>query len=203
MLSSQLQKKPKNLAFDKEKLNLLKGKGAVTLGGGSIKSHAKRKRPLAPRATYHVVLRSEKAKGRYNMLKNEHKKRIESIVHAQAKRFFVRIEGYANVGNHLHIKAFAQGVKEFQNFLRTVSALIARNVTGAKKGVKFGRFWDGLIFTRILKSLKEHEILNRYIFANILESSFGYEARQGYLEAWYQVPGWRDRLRPIIVGSKL
>ncbi len=177
--------KGKNLALNPDVLRSPKGKNRVTLGGTKGTGHAKRARPLAPRATYHIVLRSEKARGEFNMLRKHHKSLISKLIYRQAKRFFVRVEGYANVGNHLHIKAYAQGDKEFQNFLRTITCLIARKVTGATRAKKFGRFWDGLVFTRLIRTFTEHEILKRYIFANILQADCGPTARQGYLQLWY------------------
>ncbi len=183
---NRLPAKGKNLSLDAEVLRVKKGKAAAALGGTMGTGHAKRARPLAPRATYHIVLRSAKARGTLNMLRKNHKTRIEKVVRAQAKRFFVRIEGYANVGNHLHIKAFAQEREEFRHFLRTITCLIARKVTGATRGNKFGRFWDGLVFTRLVRTFTEHEILRRYIFANILEADCGPLARQGYLQLWYR-----------------
>jgi len=186
---NRLPARGKNLSLDADVLRVKKGKAAATLGGTKGVGHAKRARPLAPRATYHIVLRSSKARGTLNMLRGNHKTRIEKLVRAQAKRFFVRIEGYANVGNHLHIKAFAQEREEFRHFLRTITCLIARKVTGATRGNKFGRFWDGLVFTRLVRTFTEHEILRRYIFANILEADCGPVARQNYLELWYKPSG--------------
>jgi hypothetical protein len=177
--------KSKNLVLNPEVLRAPKGKNRTTLGGTKGTGHAKRARPLAPRATYHIVLRSEKARGEYSMLRKHHKSLISKLIYRQAKRFFVRVEGYANVGNHLHIKAYAQGDKEFQNFLRTITCLVARKVTGATRAKKFGRFWDGLVFTRLIRTFTEHEILKRYIFANILQADCGSKARQAYLQLWY------------------
>jgi hypothetical protein len=178
--------KNKNLELDPGVLKLRKGNARVTLGGTSGTGHAKRARPLAPRSVYHIVLRSGKARGPYSMINKRHKTTISRLLYRQAKRFYVRIDGFANVGNHLHIKAYAQGREEFRNFLRTITCLIARKVTGATRGNKFGRFWDGLVFTRIVRTLTEHEILDRYIFANILEADCGSGARQGYLRLWYR-----------------
>jgi hypothetical protein len=178
----------KNLELSPEVLNTKKGKAKTTLGGTKGSGHAKRARPLAPRTTYHIVLRSEKARGPYSMLRKQHKQTVSRLIYRQAKRFYIRIESYAKVGNHLHIKAYAQGCAEFQNFLRTITCLIARKVTGATRGNKFGKFWDGLAFTRMVRTFTEHEILRRYIFANILEVDCGPMARQGYLSLWYKPP---------------
>lgn len=181
----RLPAKGKNLLLNPDVLRLTKGKARATLGGTKGTGHAKCARPLAPRTSYHIVLKSEKARGPYNMLRKKHKHLVSKLIHRQAKRFFVRIESYANVGNHLHIKAYSQGTEEFRNFLRTITCLIARTVTGARRGHKFGRFWDGLTFTRLLRTFTEHEILKRYIFANILEADCGPNARLGYLQLWY------------------
>jgi REP element-mobilizing transposase RayT len=156
------------------------------LGGTKGTGHAKRARPLAPRTTYHIVLRSEKARGTLSMLRKKHKNPVSKIIHHHAKRFYVKIESYANVGNHLHIKAYAQSCEEFRNFLRTITCLIARKVTGAARNKKFGKFWDGLTFTRMLRSFAEHEILKRYIFANILQTDCGTTVRENYLMLWYR-----------------
>jgi len=157
--------------------------------GGKLRSHAKRARPLAPRSAYHVVLRSQKAQGKHSFLHKNNKHRVFKTIKQQAKKFYVRIDQFANVGNHLHIKAYAQMPGEFQNFLRSVTCMIARQVTGANRNKKFGQFWDALAFTRILKSFTEHQILRRYIFANEIEGRHGGAARASYMISWY---GLRD-----------
>jgi REP element-mobilizing transposase RayT len=158
---------------------------AAALGGSKMKSHAKRARPLAPKARYHIMFKSEKAKGALSLLRSANRNAVREIAYRQAKKFFVRIEQYANVGNHLHFKVYAQAEPEFRNFLRSVTAMIARHVTGARRGKKFGRFWSSLAFTRLIRSWTELQILTRYIFANRLESACGPIARKEYLTIWY------------------
>jgi hypothetical protein len=157
----------------------------ATLGGGKSMSHAKRARPLAPKGRYHVVLRSNRARGELSLLRARHRRAVEDIIYRQGKKFFVRIEQYANVGNHLHLRVYSQGRLEFRNFLRSVTAMIARMVTGARRGKKFGRFWSCLAFTRLITTWTEQQILTRYIFANRLEGLFGRETRNDYLRIWY------------------
>ena len=113
------------------------------------------------------------------------KKIVHAIIKRQARKFFVQIRNYVNVGNHLHIEVKISARKEFQKFLKSITCLIARRVTGAKKGHKFGRFWDHLAFTRVLSSYFELEILRRYFHANFIEAEVGPEARQYYLSCWY------------------
>lgn len=153
--------------------------------GGKLRSHAKRARPLAPRASLHVMLKSSKARGRLSFLHKNNEFAIHRIIKNQARKFFVRIDTYANVGNHLHLKVYAQAPEEFRQFLRSITCLIARHVTGARRGRRFGPFWDSLAFTRILRTFTEHQILDRYIFANRLEGWFGRQVRDSYLSGWY------------------
>jgi len=100
----------------------------------------------------------------------------------------------ANVGNHLHLKIKIQNRESFQKFLKAVTCLIARKITGAKKGYKFGRFWQGLAFTRVLTSSLEELNLKGYIKANRIQAEKGELAREKFLRkfnAWV----YRERLR--------
>ncbi|HWU42005.1 MAG TPA: hypothetical protein VN132_01165, partial [Bdellovibrio sp.] len=76
--------------------------------------------------------------------------------------------------------------------LRTVTALIARQVTKAKKGKSFGRFWDGIPFTRILKTSYEEFQLRGYFKANRVQRQHGYEQRKLYLDQFNE---WIYKLR--------
>lgn len=58
-----------------------------------------------------------------------------------------------NFGNQIQIVVRVQTRESFQNFLRSLSALIVRRITGARKGRPFGKFWDSLAGSVILKSL--------------------------------------------------
>jgi hypothetical protein len=154
---------------------------------GGAKSNGRRKefRPLSTKDSIHLVLKSSRAKGIYSFLYKENPNQVKHLLYKQARKFFVKITHYANVGNHLHLEVKITARKEFQQFLRSVTCLIARKVTGARRGKKFGRFWDNLAFTRVLKSFAEHRILNIYIMANQLEAIGGHEARSWFLTQWY------------------
>jgi hypothetical protein len=65
-----------------------------------------------------------------------------------------------------------------------VTTLIARKVTGACRGNKFGRFWQGLAFTRVLKSYTEELNLKGYFHANRNEAEYGPAARDRVLKAF-------------------
>jgi REP element-mobilizing transposase RayT len=150
-----------------------------THGGTSLKKRRKVKRPLVPGLVTHVVFKSSKAKGKLSFY--HHKKLVQRLLEERAKRFFVHIQDVVNMGNHLHLKVRFKDVTRFQNFLKTFSALLARRITGAHRGAKFGKFWDGLVYTRVLRSKFEELGLRGYFEGNHIQRELGYEAREAYL----------------------
>jgi REP element-mobilizing transposase RayT len=154
-----------------------------THGGVNLKKRRKAKRPLIPGAITHLVLKSSKAKGDLSFYK--HKKMVHSLLKERSKKFFVEILDYVNMGNHLHLKVRFKDPRKFQNFLRTFAALLARKITRAHRGTKFGKFWDGLAYTRVLLSKIE---------GNHRQRELGYHERTNYLKRWNE---YLYRLRQI------
>lgn len=111
------------------------------------------------------------------MLRPEHCKKVDRILKSQSRKHFVKVCEYVNVGNHLHLKIKARTRPSFQAFLISTTALIARAITGAKKGQAKGRFWDALAFTRVLTTRFEEWGLAKYFDANAFEAKFGHEIR--------------------------
>jgi hypothetical protein len=103
--------------------------------GGEMRT-GKRKlaRPFDPRRPLHIVLRSSRAKGEWSFLRARNEKRVKHLVHQEALRSDVRVYQYANAGNHLHLVLRAKTRAGLARFLRVIAGLIARAVTGAKKG---------------------------------------------------------------------
>ena len=94
----------------------------------------------------------------------------------------MEILDYVNMGNHLHIKVKFKDPKRFQQFLKSYTALLARKITGAKKGKPFGKFWDGLAYTRVLTSKFEELGLKGYFEGNHRQRELGYSERRLYLK---------------------
>lgn len=138
-------------------------------GGTLGKGLRKRERPLDPKRPLHVVLRSTRARGEWSMLRARHEKRIKHLVHANARRHGVRVFRFANSGNHLHLVIQAPKRACYQNYLRSLSGLIARGVTGARKGQAKGRFWDTLAYSRVVEWGRALESLDFYVVMNELE----------------------------------
>ncbi|MFN9067985.1 MAG: hypothetical protein ACK5V3_12210, partial [Bdellovibrionales bacterium] len=103
-----------------------------------------------------------------------------------SKKFFIEVLDFINMGNHLHLKMRFKDRKRFQQFLKSFSALLARKITGAKKGVKFGRFWDGLVYTRVILSSFEELGLKGYLEANHCQRELGYHERELFLKRFNQ-----------------
>jgi hypothetical protein len=175
--------------FDKK----LKKKYSRTIHGGTnSKGHRKEERPFSSKKWAHLVLKSEKAKGKLSFLAAKNQVWIRQHIDEMARRFGVKIGDYANVGNHLHIKTRASSRLQFQKFLKATTGRIAAHVTGAKKGKKFGKFWQGLAYTRVLKSRFEELRLSGYFAANRVESKNGYQMREDFLDDFN---AWLEKLR--------
>ena len=151
-------------------------------GGQKAGTHAKEARPFFVRKWNHVCLRSGLASGPLSLLRNRNRRFIEILVARLAKQYFLELKDFANVGNHLHLQVRARRKVDLQNFMRVLAALVARHVTGARKGRPFGKFWDGLTYTRVLTTSLEELYLRTYIRANQAEARGGAQAREDVFE---------------------
>ena len=151
-------------------------------GGELTVGKRKTRRPLDRRKPIHLVLRSSRATGQLSFLHAKNKIVVEKIIKKQAAKFGVKIAKAANVGNHIHLLLRFSHRKSFQSFLISVSGMIARFVTKARKGIKFGRFWDTLAFTRVITSSFVYLTIYEYVVANQIEGRCGRTARKNYLK---------------------
>ena len=148
----------------------------------NLKKRRKTARPLIEGLIHHVVFKSSKAKNELSFY--HHKIILNKIIKKFSKKYFIEILDFVNMGNHLHFKVRFNDKKRFQNFLRTFTALTARKITGAVKGKSFGKFWDGLVFTRVLKSKIEELGLKGYFEGNHRQRELGYTEREFFLKRW-------------------
>ncbi len=167
--------------------------GRTQHGGLGSKNHRKLERPLSTKKWIHLVLKSDKATGQLSFLKSSNQIFIRQLLQSKAQKFGVRIADFANVGNHLHLKIRVSSRENFRKFLKSVTSVIARKVTGARKGKPFGRFWQGLAFTRILTSRLEELNLKGYIEANRREV-ISPRAREEFLKKFNQWV-YKERVR--------
>lgn len=157
---------------------------------GGSKGAGKRKtaRPITTKRPMHIVMRASKARGPRSMLSPATAKAIRFRLDRDAAENGVKIRGFVNVGNHLHLIVQPQTKRGFQRFLRTFSGVVARLCTGARRGQAFGRgegraFWDGLAYSRVIEWGRAYENMKRYLRANEVEASHGTRARNLVNEA--------------------
>jgi REP element-mobilizing transposase RayT len=160
---------PRQMSFLKEPAfkNWNRREHGGSLGVGKRKTF----RPVDTRRPMHLVLRSSRAKGEYSMLRSRFEKRIRSAVYRYARENGVKVRQYANSGNHLHLLVQARTREGFQRFLKAAAGVIARIVTGAKKGSAFGRFWDALAYSRVVEWGRAYFTANYYVIQNEMEAA--------------------------------
>lgn len=153
--------------------------GRISHGGGIVGRKRKLSRPLDSRKPVHLVLKSTTATGARSFLFPANDLFIERTLAKYARAFRVSIQRFENMGNHLHLIAKFRRREDFQNFLRTVTALIARFITKARRGHPFGkRFWDALAFTRVITGRRDYFGVVDYLDKNHCEREYGPEARR-------------------------
>ncbi len=146
-------------------------------GGETRKGCRKIARPVDPKRSMHIVLRSSRARGELSLLNLTNRKIVEKVLLAAQKRFAVKVYNKANVGNHLHLIIKARTRRDFQAFMRMISGRIAALVTGAKKGHSFKpdatagtrKFWDALAFSRVINWGRDFIDTQIYITKNLFE----------------------------------
>jgi hypothetical protein len=134
------------------------------------KGKRKLQRPFDSNQALHITLRSSRAKGHWSFLRKRNQEQIDNVIKKYASLYAIQIFRSANVGNHLHILLSAKSKTNFQRFLKTITAMIPRLVTGARKGNPIGRFWDGLAYSKIVKWGRQFKSTANYVFKNTLEA---------------------------------
>ncbi len=82
----------------------------------------------------HLVLRSSSATGAKSFLRSKFTARIRALIRKQAQINGVKLYGVANKGNHFHLLILPRSRKAYLNFVRAISGLIARVVSGQERG---------------------------------------------------------------------
>lgn len=177
------QRQPKH-QLQKNLRNEWRELGRRTHGGVASRGRRKNRRPLATKKWIHLVLKSDRAVGGRSFLTAKNKVFVERLFKLKARKFGVKIAEFANVGNHLHLKIRITDRLEFGKFLKSVTTQVARFVTGARRGHPFGRFWQGLAYTRVISSRYEELQLRGYIAANRLEAELPGERGRSAREEW-------------------
>lgn len=147
-------------------------------GGSSQKGHRKSGRPFVPKIPMHVILKSTRARGTLNLRTRSKRFLVDSKIYSLARRYHVQIIEYANAGNHLHLLLKSNSRENLTKFLRLATGQIAQAMTGAKKGLRKGKFWSELAWSRLVRPGKMFSKLRKYVRLNQLEmlaQDLGYE----------------------------
>src|SRR5260221_8265222 len=148
--------------------------GAVRRGRGKLES------PVSVGRTMHVVMTSQRARGPWSLRK--HERAVREALRAMARRFGIRVYDFANVGTHLHLLLRARRREEFQAFLRSFAGMVARRVTGARRGRPSGRFFSGLAWSRVVAWGRDYIGVRHYVFRNEIEGALGARVRRALEE---------------------
>jgi REP element-mobilizing transposase RayT len=142
----------------------------VTQFGGELNlGKRKGRRPLALKKPMHVTLRAEEAKGAKSFLR--HKNLVTSLLRRLSREWCVRVYHYSINSNHLHLVVMPKTREGFQNFFRVLTGLLARKITGAERGKALKkRFFDLIIFSRIVEWGKAFRTMKNYVWKNQLEA---------------------------------
>ena len=157
-----------------------------TRAHGGSHSFKKRRsfRPLSTKQALHMTLRSQFAKGERSLLK--HKNLINEVIQKASMHFDVKVYEKAICGNHIHLLIRGKSRPDLQNFFRVIAGHIAQKILqsfpiteferkaagGAPKGCQKNRrkFWDLLVYTRLVSWGKEFKRVAKYIIQNTLET---------------------------------
>src|ERR1035441_1113599 len=115
-----------NKAFRDHKLR-------VEHGGGLNDGKRKLYRPFSENMALHLTLHSHKARGCWSFFIPKNADIVTRIVYKMSDRFKVSVLQMANSGNHLHMVVYASDKRNFKRFLRSITGLIARKITGHER----------------------------------------------------------------------
>jgi REP element-mobilizing transposase RayT len=174
----------------------MKGMKPWSFGGLSLRKRRKTKRPLVEGRWTHLIFKSRRARAEWSLLTKSNREFAEQLLAKVSRRFFVQVKAgsFVNMGNHLHLVVRFNDRNRFGQFLKSFSAQLARRVTGAKRGNPQGRFWDGIPFTRVLRSSFEELQLRGYLRANLIERSLSRSERERHLRNWND---WIAKLKAV------
>lgn len=163
-----------------------KARPNIEYGGSLAKKRRRSLRPLNPKKSHHITLKSYQAIGKRSLFR--HKKMILKILRKNSERYRVKVYEYAIQGNHLHLLVKGKSREELQNFFRVFAGHTAQNILkdfpiltqnlpakgGAPETKKECRknqrkFWSYLIYTRIVQWGRDFKNVVHYIEKNTLE----------------------------------
>lgn len=142
-------------------------------GGSLTTTRAHRlARPISTKKPMHMVLHSSVAKGSNSFLAPQNNKKIKAHLIRLSRKFGVKIQNAANVGNHIHLVLKISNRRTYKPFICAITGSIARTVIQQSKGslADIEKFWDFRPYSRIVEGLRAFRILRDYLLINRLEA---------------------------------
>ncbi len=136
-------------------------------GGTIATGKRKERRPINPKKSHHLVFKSSQSV----FLHPQNAPFIKLLLARMSQRFKVRLFRYSINSNHLHLLTQPMNRKGMQGFLRSISGIIARKMTGAKKGKACGKgFWEQVVFSKVVEWGRQFARVQNYIQRNEWEA---------------------------------
>lgn len=152
-------------------------------------------RPFSEKQPFHVVLKSEMARGKLSLRAPGNYQVVDDSIRKMAGHFDIRLFHFAIESTHVHLVIMAPTRTSLSGFLSSVAGVVARKILSAQKGLQKGiRFWAGRPYSRVLSWGRELRNVLHYVQRNILEA----RGRLAYSPRDRKIS---DSLRAFIVTS--
>lgn len=132
-------------------------------GGTETKGRRKAGRPFVGTLPVLFVFRALDSKNERSLAHRKNKARVMKLVYGLAARYKIKVLEFSNTGSKLHVLLKAEDRYSLTCFLRVMAGRIAQSITGAKKGVRRGRYWASLCWSRLLKKGPELQKIQKYL----------------------------------------
>lgn len=130
--------------------------------------HSRGRRPRSTDRSMHVVIKSDLAKGNFNL--RRHQEKIRRLIFKTGFKRSVRVYRLVNVGNHIHISLRLTNVSSWKGFISGITGGIA-SIVGFKKSPSQPTFWNARPFTRAVNWGSDYRQLKDYFAYNFLQTT--------------------------------
>ena len=157
--------------------------GTRSFGGELNSGKRKVARPLATNRPIHLVLKSTKAKGDLSFL--NHQSRLDRALRRISKKWGVALRKTAWVGNHVHLIFQIGSRRQYQFWIRELTAALVRVLSERMRFVKsrvpvrlhslsaietLKSFFDHRPFTRVIEWGRDYRQAVEYLILNQMEA---------------------------------
>ncbi len=159
--------KPIDQLIDERRMRA--SKHNLVFNPGLRKTIASRKRrPRGTDRSMHVVIKSDLAKGNFNL--RRHQEKIRRLIFKIGFKRNVRVYRFVNVGNHIHMSLRLKNVSSWKGFISGITGGIA-SIVGFKKSPSQPTFWNARPFTRAVNWGSDYRQLKDYFAYNFLQTT--------------------------------